>query len=150
MFMDFRSFTFQWMNGSTEVMSKHWKKALANQSNPWEFGFSCPSPSLLEIVGLTRSWGNARFCHVSSRADRGNEDRCCLHHVKLLSKGGSGVQADSGAWGGDYVLEDSHLPLKILLLLEVISGALCGFLSKYINSVEAVCVYWVRANFLVF
>lgn len=51
------------------------------------------------------------------------------------------MQADSGAWGGDYVLEDSHLPLKILLLLEVIFGALCGFLSKYINTVEAVCVY---------
>lgn len=43
--------------------------------------------------------------------------------------------------GGEYVLENFQLLLEILLLLEVIFGPLCGFLRKYINSVEAVCVY---------
>lgn len=101
MLMDFKSFTFQWMAAlKSQVSTERRKKALANQWNPWEFGFSCPSPPLLEIVELTRSWGNARFCHVSSMAGRGKEDRWCLHPVKPLSKGGPGVQADSGAWVG--------------------------------------------------
>lgn len=33
---------------------------------------------------------------ISSRAGRGNRDKCGLHPIKPLSKGGPGVQTDSG------------------------------------------------------
>lgn len=101
-FVDFRSSTFQWMAAlKSQISPERRKKALASQWNPWEFIFSHPSSPNLEIVELARSWGNAHFFHISCRAGRGNQDRCCLHPVKPLSKNGPGVQADSGAWVGN-------------------------------------------------
>lgn len=107
-----------WTSGHSPSEWQHWshpwwqdlwrstqrsKKALANQWNPWEFGLSCPSSPCLGIVESTRSWGDAHLGRISSRASRGNRDTC--GPVKPLSKGGPGVQADSGAWVGNMSLK---------------------------------------------